>query len=131
MIDLGKSDFDPKTTLRFRHKKTGSVEISIEELKSELLTEGWSSQEIYQALHKMKVSDPELSGTIKRYVTTILTNDRNQQEKEKKCPKPPKKNPYPTETRSNAKSPKDKGYYSEDDMSEAPLAKFARQNGLK
>lgn len=131
LIDLENLDFDPKTMIRFKHKKTGSIQIKVEELYSKFQSEGWNPNEISQAIQQMRASDPQISGTIQKYLSTILTNNRTQQEKEKKWKKPQKNQPSPTVTPSNAKSPKDKGYYSEDDMSEAPLAKFARQNGLK
>lgn len=131
--DLANPDSENvhNSILRFKHKKKGSVQISIEELKSELLNEGWASQQIFVAIHKMKSSDPELSGTIKSYLTKILQNDLEQKQKEKKCPKPQKNQVSPTETHSNAKSPKDKTICSEEDSSETVLQKFARLNGLK
>jgi len=131
LIDLENLDFDPKTMIRFKHKKTGSIQVKVEELYSKFQSEGWTPNEISQAIQQMRASDPQISGTIQKYLSTILTNNRTQQEKEKKWKKPQKNQPSPTETPSNAKSPKDKGYYSEGDMSEAPLAKLARQSGLK
>lgn len=129
LIDLQKLDFDPKTMIGFDHKRLGFIKIVVSDLYEEFNSEGWEVKEIEKAIKKMKDQNPELTGKIQKYLLMILQNDRIQKENQWKNKKNPL--PVPTKEPSSKKSPKDKGYYSEEDLSEAPLAKFARQHGLK
>jgi len=120
-IDCQKSEGD----LKFQHKTGGEISATSEDVIKKFTNEGWSHAEINQAIAKMTRRNPTLSGTIESYLFTVLTNIRKDSCKMKKnaC--------QPAAKTSTHKSSNDNVYYSDKDMSEAPLAKLARQNGYK
>ncbi len=110
---------DRKKIIKFAHKKEGFIEIHESIIFDEFENLGNSKKEISYAIEKMKKFNPELTGTIQAYLLTILKN-----EKEKlPCKKKQKNN-------SKIESDKPKEAFLGKDLSETPLAKFARQNGL-
>jgi hypothetical protein len=111
---------DDSEILEFDHKKSGSIKSTVNKI-IEVLKPDWPEKEIHQAIKKMKKQNPCLNGTIEAYLKPILKT----QKKEPKICKTSMTKSQKTESTS------DKGYYMGNDLSEAPLAKYARQNGCK
>jgi hypothetical protein len=107
--------------IKFRHKKTKVIFIEKSELFEEFESLGYSSSIISHAIDKMKKFDPELNGTIQSYLKTTIENTKQQG---KSCK-------TKTPTQQKPKSMKNNNFYSGEDLSQSPLASFARQNGLK
>jgi hypothetical protein len=120
-IDLGNSK-DDSEVLVFDLKKGGTIRSTISQVTEILKNDGWKEKEIVLAIIKMKAYNPSLNGKIESYLTTILKNQQN--DNNKKC------NISKTKT-EKLELPKDKDCYSVNDTSEAPLAKFVQRNGLK
>ncbi len=112
---------DDSEVLEFDHKKSGSIKSTINKIIENLSPDGWTEKEIKSALSKMKKFDPCLNGSIEGYLKPILKN----QKKDSKACKPSQ------QKKKKEELPKDKGYFMGSDLSEVPLAKFARQSGLK
>lgn len=109
-----------KPLMKFIHKKHGSIEIEESVIFDHFKNIGYEQEEIFQAINQMKKFNPELNGTIQAYINTILIN----LQENKKCKKKPKNN-------SKTESSKPKEAFLGNDLSETPLAQFARQNGLR
>jgi len=119
-IDLGNPD-DDSEVLEFNLKKGGKIKSTVNKVTEILKKDDWVENQINQAIEKMKKFNPSMNGKIEAYLTSILIN----QKKESKTCK------QSQEKKKKEELPKDKGYYMGNDLSEAPLAKSARLNGLK
>lgn len=116
LIDMGIKNDD---FLEFDHNKRKTIKISIREITNELEKSGWSLSEISKAILQMKKQNPKLNGSIQSYLQIILTNNK----KGKKI--------CVSQKIMKEKSNNNSDCYSEKGMWDAPLARFARQNGLK
>lgn len=119
-IDLGNPD-DDSEVLQFDLKKGGFIKSTVNQVTEILKKDDWTEKEINHAIERMKKYNPSLNGKIEAYLTTIL---KTQKKDSKSCKTlPPKK--------KKEESLKDSGYFMGSDLSEAPLAQYARQNGYK
>lgn len=126
-------DNSPLIVARSKKHSSGVTSIRLNELTKQLLVEEFSHQEINEAIGILKNSDPALNAPIKNYLVGIIKKQRLMQVKPKKenlewKNKKTKEKSIPT---SKKLCEKDNVFYSEKDMSESPLAKFAALNGLK
>jgi len=111
---------DDSEVLEFDLKNGGVIKSTVNRI-IEFYKNDWPEKEIRQAITKMKKQNPSLNGTIEAYLNPILKT----QKKDTKTCKTSMTKSQKTESTS------DKGYFMGSDLSEAPLAKYARQSGYK
>lgn len=101
------------------------ISASVEDLKKELKSDGFSKDEIEQGIEILRKNTREINTNIKNYLSGIIIKQREKPWKEKKMKEPLKK-----QENSKIACEKDSGFYSENGTSESPLAIYARQIGL-
>ncbi len=106
------------------HTKEEEIYITYNEILTEMINLGYSEEQTKIALEILKNNNPTLNGTISAYLSGIIKNTKQDN---KKC----KKTKNQTQSSTPNSSETCNKTFSKKDLSEAPLAKFARQNGFK
>lgn len=120
-IDLFDARENAEFDLVFEHKKHGTVGIMRESLIFEMEGYNYVRDDIEKSISKMIKQNPIINGTIQAYLKPILEKTIKER---KSCKEK-------TPIQQKIKSTKNKNFYLDQDLSESPLANFARRNGLK
>ncbi len=114
-------------SVKSKKSSTGQVSAKLDVITKQLKEEGYTQEEINQAIGILTNSDVIIATTIINYLKGIIKKQKEQAA-------------WTTKTKTKQKTikrtsieefEKDKGFYLMNDTSETPLAIFARQNGLK